>query len=134
MRRVSRRNHRRGRCRICNSGTRRRNTGHKGRCIRKGKKRDVLRGKGRGGWTRVVGTRLIKGDIPGNTHPATDGIPTPIALMLITVSEKDILNRLSGQFGAFTRGKQNIANATKQTKRRIIRRTTRKMLERDTTL
>ena len=95
------------------SGMRSRNTGNKGRCIRKGKTRDVLHGKGRGGWLRVVGTRLIKGDIPGNTHLATDGIPTPIALMLVTVSEKNTLNRLSGQFGAFARGKQNIANTTK---------------------
>jgi hypothetical protein len=44
-------------------------------------------------------------------------IPTSIALMLITVSKKNTLNRLSGQFGAFTRGKKNIANATKQMKR-----------------
>jgi hypothetical protein len=54
--------------------------------------------------------------------------------MLITVSKKNILNRLSGQFGAFTRGKENIANATKQTKHRVIRRTTGEMLERNTTL
>jgi hypothetical protein len=43
----------------------------------------------------------------------TNGVPTPIALMLITVSKKDTLNRLSGQFGAFTRGKKNITNAIK---------------------
>ena len=79
-------------------------------------------------------TKLIKGNIPGNTHLATDGIPTPIALMLVTVSEKNTLNRLSGQFGAFARGKQNIANTTKQTKCRIIRRTTRKTLKRNTAL
>jgi hypothetical protein len=54
--------------------------------------------------------------------------------MLITISKKDTLNRLSGQFGAFTRDKKNIANATKQTKRRVIRRTTRETLERNTTL
>jgi hypothetical protein len=54
--------------------------------------------------------------------------------MLITISNKDTLNRLSDQFGAFTRGKNNIANTTKQTKRRVIRRTTREMLERNTTL
>jgi hypothetical protein len=63
-----------------------------------------------------------------------NGVPTSITLMLITVSKKDTLNRLSGLLGAFTRGKKNIANATKQTKRRIIRRTTREMLERNTTL
>jgi hypothetical protein len=38
--------------------------------------------------------------------------------MLITVSKKNILNRLSGQFRAFARGKENITNATKQTKHR----------------
>jgi hypothetical protein len=47
----------------------------------------------------------------------TNKIPTPITLMLITVSKKNTLNRLSGQFGAFARGKENIANATKQMKR-----------------
>jgi hypothetical protein len=46
----------------------------------------------------------------------TNKIPTPIALMLITVSKKNTLNRLSGQFGAFARGKENITNTTKQTK------------------
>jgi hypothetical protein len=61
--------------------------------------------------------------------------PAPsLALMLITVSKKNTLNRLSGQFGAFVRGKENIANATKQTKRRVIRRTTRETLERNATL
>jgi hypothetical protein len=54
--------------------------------------------------------------------------------MLITVSKKNTLNGLSGQFGAFVRGKENIANATKQTKHRIIRRTTEETLERNTTL
>jgi hypothetical protein len=33
--------------------------------------------------------------------------------MLITVAEKNTLNRLSSQFGAFTRREKNIANATK---------------------
>ena len=108
---------RRGRRPIYNGGTRSRNTGHRGRCIRKCKKRDVLRGKGGRGWTRVEGARLMKGHIPGNTHPVTDRIPTPIALMLITISKKDTLNRLSGQFGAFTRGKQNIADTTEQAER-----------------
>jgi hypothetical protein len=64
----------------------------------------------------------------------TNRIPTPIALMLISVSKKNTLNRLSGQFGAFARGKENIANATKQMKRRVIRRTTGETLERNATL
>jgi hypothetical protein len=33
--------------------------------------------------------------------------------MLITVSEKNTLNRLSGQLGAIARREKNIANATK---------------------
>jgi hypothetical protein len=78
--------------------------------------------------------RLIKHDSTRNAHPTTNGVPTPIALMLITVSKKDTLNRLSGQFGAFARGKENIANATKQTKHRVIRRTTGETPERNTTL
>jgi hypothetical protein len=49
--------------------------------------------------------------------------------MLITVSKKDTLNRLSGQFDAFTRGKKNITNTTKQTKHRVIRRMTREVLD-----
>jgi hypothetical protein len=69
-----------------------------------------------------------------NAHPMTNGVPTLIALMLIIVSKKNTLNRLSGQFGAFTRSKENIANATKQMKHRVIRRTTGKTLERNTTL
>jgi hypothetical protein len=39
---------------------------------------------------------------------------TPITLLLIIISEKGTLNRLSGQFGALTRGKKNIANRAKQ--------------------
>jgi hypothetical protein len=73
-------------------------------------------------------TRLIKRDITRNAHPTTNGVSIPIALMLITVSKKDTLNRQSGQFGAFTRGKNNITNATKRTKRRVIRRMTREAL------
>jgi hypothetical protein len=69
-----------------------------------------------------------------NTHPMANGVPTPIALMLITVSKKDTLNILSGQFIVFTRGKNNIANATKQMKCRVIRTTTREKLERNTIL
>jgi hypothetical protein len=69
-----------------------------------------------------------------NVHPMTNRIPTLIALMLNTVSKKNTLNRLSGQFGAFARGKENIANTTKQMKHRVIRRMTREMLERNNTL
>jgi hypothetical protein len=48
-----------------------------------------------------------------NAHPMANGVPTPIALVLITVAKKHTLNRLSGQFGALARGQKNIANATK---------------------
>jgi hypothetical protein len=54
--------------------------------------------------------------------------------MLVTVAEKYTLNRLSGQFGVFTRRKKNIANATKRTKSRVVWRTARETLERDATL
>jgi hypothetical protein len=37
----------------------------------------------------VEGMRLIKSDITRNTYPTSNGVPTPIALMLITVSKKD---------------------------------------------
>jgi hypothetical protein len=69
-----------------------------------------------------------------DAHPTTNRIPTPIALMLITVSKKNTLNRLSGQFGAFARGKENIAKVTKQMKHRVIRRTTGEMLKRNAIL
>jgi hypothetical protein len=103
-------------------------------CIEKCDKRDVFHRKSQGGWTRVERTRLIKGHIMGNTRPSTDRIPTPITLMLIAVSWKDTLNRSSGQFGVFMLMKKNIAITTKQTKRRVIRRTIKKTLERNTTL
>ena len=64
------RGRRRGWCRWCigNSGTRRRwrwrrNMRHGGRCVGKYKKGDILNRKGRGSGTRIVRTRLIKGDI-----------------------------------------------------------------------
>ena len=74
---------------------------HGGRCVGKYKKGDILNRKGRGSGTRIVRTRLIKGDITGNTEPTSNRIPTSIALVLITIAKKDTLNRLSGQFGAF---------------------------------
>jgi hypothetical protein len=73
---------------------------------------------------RIERTCLIKSDITRDAHPMTNGVPTAIALMLITVSKKNTLNRLSGQFGAFTRGKENIANTTKQAKHRVVWRMT----------
>jgi hypothetical protein len=78
--------------------------------------------------------RLVKDHIPRNMQPARHKIPTTIALMLITIPEKSTLNRLSGKFDAFTRGKENIANTTKQMKHRIVSRATKKPLERNGTL
>jgi hypothetical protein len=74
---------------------------------------------------RIERTRLIKSDIMRDAHPTTNGVPTAIDLMLITVSKKNTLNRLSGQFGAFTRGEENIASITKQAKHRVVWRMTR---------
>jgi hypothetical protein len=74
---------------------------------------------------RIERMRLIKSDIMRDAHPTTNGVPTAIALMLITVSKKNTLNRLRGQFGAFARGKKNIANTTKQAKHRVVWRMTR---------
>jgi hypothetical protein len=58
----------------------------------------------------------MKSQILRYTHLTANTIPTPIALMFIIVSEKNTLNRMSGQFGTFTRDKKNIENATKQRK------------------
>jgi hypothetical protein len=54
-------------------------------------------------------------------HLTANGVPTSIALVLITIAKKQTLNRLSGQFVALTRGQKNIAKATKGAKSRIIR-------------
>jgi hypothetical protein len=83
---------------------------------------------------RIEGARLIKRDITGDAHPTSNRVPTAVALMLITVSKKNTLSRLSGQFGAFAGRKKNIASATKQTKSRVVWRGTRKTLERNATL
>lgn len=101
----------------------------------KGQKRQRLhRGSRRRDRTWVEGTRLVESHIPRNPHPSTNRIPAPIALVLGTVSQKDTLNRLSGQFGAFSRGEENIANAAKQTKGRVVRKKTTETLNRDRTL
>jgi hypothetical protein len=108
---------RRGRIR---TRSRRRDNRDRGGCIRKQKKRDIIHRVGTRGGARIEGTRLIKLDVTRDAHPTTNRVPTAIALMLITVPEKNTLNRLSGQFGAFTRREKNIANATKQTKSRVV--------------
>jgi hypothetical protein len=46
-----------------------------------------------------------------------------ITLMLRTIPQKNTLNRLCSQFSALTRGKQNIACASKNTKMTIARST-----------
>jgi hypothetical protein len=102
-----------GRWSIGKDGTRRRINRHRGWRVGKQKKGYVLRREGRGGGTWVEGSRLIKLDITRNAHPTANRVPTSIALVLITVAKKDILNRLSGQFGALARGQKNIADATK---------------------
>jgi hypothetical protein len=81
--------------------------------MRKQKKGDIIHRVSTRGGARIEGMRLIKRDVTRDAHPMTNKVPTAIALMLITVAEKNTLNRLSGQFGAFTRREKNIANATK---------------------
>lgn len=94
---------------------RRRRRRHIGGCIGKKKKRNIVHKKARGGRAGVVRTRLIKSHITRNAQPTTNRIPTVIALVLITVAKKNTLDRLSNQFGAFSRGKKNIAYTPKHT-------------------
>ena len=58
---------------------------------------------------------------------ASDGPqdPNTIALVLITVAKENTLNRLSSQFGAFSRGKKDISHTSKHTKGGVVRRATR---------
>ena len=81
--------------------------------MRKKKKRDIIHRVSTRGGARIEGTCLIKCDVTRDAHPTTNGVPTAIALMLITVTEKNTLNRLNGQFGAFARRQKDIAYATK---------------------
>jgi hypothetical protein len=107
---------------------------HRRRCVRKEKERNLVHRKARGGRARVVRTRLIEGHITRNAQPTTNRIPTSITLVLITVAKKNTLNRLSSQFGAFSRSKKNIAHAAKHAKSGVVRRATRETLHRNTTL
>jgi hypothetical protein len=61
-------------------------------------------------------------------------VPTPIALVLITIAKEHTLNGLSGQFSALARGQKNITNTTKRAKSKIIRGASKQMLKRNTTL
>jgi hypothetical protein len=107
---------------------------HRGRCVGKEKEGKLVHRRARGGRTRVVRTRLIEGHITRNAQPTTNRIPTSITLVLITVAKKNTLNRLSSQFGAFSRSKKNIAHAAKHAKSGVVRRATRETLHRNTTL
>ena len=84
--------------------------------IGKEKERKVVHRETRGRRTWVVRTRLVKNDIMRDAQATTYRIPTSIALVLIAVAKEDTLNRLSSQFGAFSGGKKNIADATKHMK------------------
>jgi transcription antitermination factor NusG len=57
------------------------------------------------GRTRIVGSGLIKGDIPRNPHPPSNRVIAAIALVFGTVPKKNTLNRLSSEFGALSRWK-----------------------------
>ena len=85
-------------------------------CIGKEKERKVVHRETRGRRTWLVRTRLVKGHITRDAQATTHRIPTSIALVLITVTKENTLNRLSSQFGAFSGGKKNIADAAKHTK------------------
>jgi len=54
--------------------------------------------------------------------------------MLSTVSQENTLNRLSGQLSVLTRCKKHIADTSKKTKIRIVRKLATKTLIWDTTM
>ena len=86
-------------------------------CIgKKKKKRNISHREARGRRTWVIRARLVKCHITRDAQAATNRVPTSIALVLITVAKENTLNRLSSQFGAFSGGKKNIADASKHTK------------------
>ena len=103
-------------------------------CIKEKKKRKIVHKEARGRRTWVVRARLVKGHITRDAQTTTNRIPAAIALVLITVAKKNTLNRLSSQFGAFSRGKKDIAHTSKHTKGGVVRRTTNETLNRNTTL
>ena len=53
-----------------------------------------------------------------------------ITFMLRTIPQKDTLNRLSGQLGPLTRGKQNIACTSEDSEMIIVWRSTKKYFTR----
>ena len=85
-------------------------------CIGKEKKRNIVHREARGRRTWVVRGRLVKGHITRDAQAVTNRVPTAIALVLITVAKENTLNRLNSQFGAFSRGKKDIAHTSKHTK------------------
>jgi hypothetical protein len=89
---------------------------HRGGGIGKEKERNIVHRETQGGRAGVVRARLIKGHITRDAQAPTNRVPTAIALVLITVAKENTLNRLSSQFGAFSRGKQDIAHTSKHTK------------------
>jgi hypothetical protein len=81
---------------------------------------------GRG--TRIVRSRLIKSDIPRNPHPPSNRVIAAIALVFRTVPKEYALNRLSSEFGAFTRWKENVTDTPKTTEMTIGRSSAEKTL------
>ena len=61
-------------------------------------------------------------------------IPTPVTLVLIIVSKKDTLNRLSSYFGVFSWSEKNIAHTPKQTKIVVVKRMIGETLHMNTTV
>jgi hypothetical protein len=62
--------------------------------VRESQEEDRLNISGRrtGGGARVVEMRFIKGDIPRDPHPTSNGIIAAITLMLGIVPKEDTLN------------------------------------------
>jgi len=70
-------------------------------------------------------TVLNKCHITRDTHATRRRIIAAITFMFRTIPQKNTLNRLSSQFSALTRGKQNIADTSKNSKVVIVGRLTK---------
>ena len=72
-------------------------------------------------------TVLSKCHITRDMHATRRRIIVAITFMLRTIPQKNTLNRLSSQFSALTRGKQNIADTSKNSKVVIVGRLTKRI-------
>ena len=90
--------------------------------------------RGTGGIAREERTRLIKGDIPRDTNPTSDRVPTMIALTLRVIAKKSTLNGLGSELCPLTRLKKDKNNTTESTKMTILWRTIKETLKLSGTL